>query len=125
MRYCITGGDNGYCARCGGLCDRYLLEIDDKKKTYRGIEGADICLGKWCWQTLCLGDWQLVRGENNYGDFYKMYGGKVYRLQRVGADGTILETRKVSVKNNKYGKDGEFGDRLDHYKFEGWGKVSL
>lgn len=26
----------------------------------------------------------------------------------------------VTVKGNKYGKDGEFGDRLDHYKFEGY-----
>lgn len=46
-RYVITGGDNGYCARCGGLGDRMLLRIDDKAKTYKAYYFAPSCLGKY------------------------------------------------------------------------------
>jgi hypothetical protein len=35
-------------------------------------------------------------------------------------DGEVIEECPVTVKGGKYGKDGEFGDRLDHYKYEGF-----
>ena len=29
IRYIITGGDNGYCGKCGGLGDRMLLKVKE------------------------------------------------------------------------------------------------
>ena len=119
-RYVITGGDNGYCCRCGGLCDRALLKINDEDKTYQAYYFFDGCLGKWCWLEQKFSDGMtLVRGKKWQGDFAKMWGGNIYKMWRI-ENGEVLEEYPVVVKNNKYGKDGEFGDRLDHYKFVGY-----
>ena len=120
MRYIITGGDNGYCGRCGGLGDRALLQVDDKKHTYKAYYFFEGCLGKWCWLEQKFDDGlTLVRGKKWQGDFTKMWGGNIYKMWRI-KDGQVVEEYPVVVKNNKYGKDGEFGDKLDHYKFEGY-----
>lgn len=120
MRYIITGGDNGYCGRCGGLCDRALLQVDDERQTYKAYYFFEGCLGKWCWLEQKFDDGlTLVRGKKWQGDFTKMWGGNIYKMWRI-KDGQVLEEYPVIVKNNKYGKDGEFGDKLDHYKFEGY-----
>lgn len=120
MRYIITGGDNGYCSRCGGLGDRALLQVDDEKQTYKAYYFFKGCLGKWCWLEQKFDDGlTLVRGKKWQGDFTKMWGGNIYKMWRI-EDGKVVEEYPVIVKNNKYGKDGEFGDKLDHYKFEGY-----
>lgn len=119
-RYIITGGDNGYCGKCGGLGDRILLRVDDTNKTYKAYYFAPSCLGKWCWLEQKLADGMtLVRGNKWQGEFTKMWGGNTYKMWRI-KDGQVVEEYPVIVKNNKYGKDGEFGDKLDHYKFEGY-----
>ena len=35
-------------------------------------------------------------------------------------NGEVIEEYNVVVKGNRYGKDGEFGDKLDSYKYEGF-----
>lgn len=119
-RFVITGGDNGYCVKCGGLCDRALLKIDDEAKTYKIYYFFNGCLGKWCWheQRFCDG-WMLVRGRKWQGEFTKMWTGNMFRMWRMDGD-NVVEEVPVTVKGNKYGKDGEFGDKLDHYKFDGY-----
>lgn len=119
-RFVITGGDNGYCAKCGGLADRALLRIDDEAKTYKIYYFFNGCLGKWCWheQRFCDG-WMLVRGRKWQGEFTKMWAGNMFRMWRMDGD-NVVEEVPVTVKGNKYGKDGEFGDKLDHYKFDGY-----
>lgn len=91
----IDGGDNGYCCRCGGLCDRCILEEDTDAKTLKYIDGKGICLGKHClrWH-ICEDGTELRRDWN----------GKV-RAYRNG------EELPCVVRNNKWGKDGEFGTR--------------
>lgn len=115
MRYILTGGDNGYCAKCGGLCDRALLEVNDQEKTYRYIDGYGVCLGKHCWhgffeQHYVYGNgYQLSRTINGQGTGYGNY--KV-----ILPDGT---EHPLTIKHNKYGKDGEFPDKLSTYKYIG------
>lgn len=139
-RYCLTGGDNCCCGRCGGLCDRSILEIDDDEKTIKGIDGWEICLGKWCWHSIPLGDgWFLKRyGKRKvYGglatDEVETYGGNKLYLVYIDEQGNETERRKVVVKGQKWGKDGEFKtwrngkivwDKIQSYKFIGWGKVA-
>ena len=119
-RFVITGGDNGYCVKCGGLCDRALLRVDDEAKTYKQYYFFHGCLGKWCWleQKFCDG-WMLVRGKNWQGEFTKMWAGNMFRMWHMDGN-NVVEEVPVTVKGNKYGKDGEFGDKLDHYKYEGF-----
>lgn len=135
MRYIITGGDNGYCCRCGGLCDRVILEIDDKKKTYKVLdEGNGVCLGKWCWHSLPIGNgWFLKRYEKCCGKEFETYGGKLYRLVYIDENGNETERRKVAIKNQKWGKDGEFSewkngkivwDKIQNYKYDGIGDIT-
>lgn len=135
MRYVITGGDNGYCARCGGLCDRVILEIDDDNKTIKGINNNDgLCLGKWCWRVMPIGDgWFLKRYEKTSSGEFESWGGNKYYLVYVDDQGNETEKRKVTVKNNKWGKDGEFKewrngkivwDKIQNYKFIGWGEIT-
>lgn len=122
-RYIYTGGDNGYCARCGGLGDRVLLRVDDKAKTYQAYYFAPSCLGKHCWRTQELyGGAVITRGvlvDNNkiVYNWLQPSKNKIYIVQTNGVE---LEYIKVQVKNNKYGKDGEFRDKLDSYKFMGY-----
>ena len=133
MRYVITGGDNGYCCKCGGLCDRALLEIDDEHKTYRGINGCDICLGKWCWRILPVGNgWFLKKYAKFKGEEVESWGGNIIKLVYIDDNGDELASEKVVVKNNKWGKDGEFKtwrngkivwDKIQQYKFLGWGEL--
>ena len=119
-RYVITGGDNGYCAKCGGLGDRSLLRIDDKNKTYKQYYFFEGCLGKWCWLEQKFSDGMtLVRGKKWQGEFTKMWAGNIYKMWRI-ENGKVVEEYSVAVKGNKYGKDGEFGDKLDTYKYEGF-----
>ena len=140
-RYYLTGGDNGYCCRCGGLADRSILEIDDDERTIRGIEEmSGICLGKYCWHSIPLGEgWFLKRYEKMkvYGglatDEIETYGGNRLYLVYIDEQGNETERRKVVVKGQKWGKDGEFKtwrngkivwDKIQNYKFVGWGKVA-
>lgn len=121
-RYVFTGGDNVYCGRCGGLGDRVLLRIDDENKTYKAYYNAPSCLGKYCWYRQDLyGGVTIVRGilidGELYRDVLKPRNNKIYILEDGGNKQTYT---KVTVKNNKYGKDGEFKDKLDTYKFEGF-----
>lgn len=132
-RYVLTGGDNGYCCQCGGLCDRCVLEIDDDKKTFRGVGTTDgVCLGKWCWRSIPFGGgWFLKRYEKMECGEFESYGGNRYYLVYIDEQGNEKERRKVVVKGQKWGKDGEFKtwrggkmvwDKIQNYKFEGWGK---
>lgn len=138
-RYVMTGGDNGYCCQCGGLCDRVILAIDDEKKTYSGIDGGNgFCLGKYCWRATPCGDFLLKRYKKVkvYGgvatDEIECYGGDRLYLVKLDADGNEIEKHKVVVKGQKWGKDGEYKtwrggkivwDKVQNYKFLGWGKV--
>lgn len=120
-RYIITGGDNGYCAKCGGLCDRALLRIDDDCKVYKQYYRAPSCLGKHCWKRQELyGGVVIARGVVENGkllyNLLQPEKNKIYIIENNG-DETVFV--KVTVKNNKYGKDGEFGDKLDTYTYEG------
>ena len=135
MRYIITGGDNGYCCRCGGLCDRVILEVDDDKKTYKVVdEGEGVCLGRWCWHARpCGGGWFLKRYSTFNGAEFECYGGQKYYLVHVDENGNETEKRKVIVKNQKWGKDGEFKlwrngkivwDKIQSYKYEGIGEIT-
>lgn len=120
IRYIITGGDNGYCGKCGGLGDRMLLKVNDTKKTYQAYYFFEGCLGGWCWVEQHFDDGMtLVRGKKWQGDFTKMWRGNIYKMWRI-ENGEVMEEYPVVVKGNKYGKDGEFGDRLDNYKFVGY-----
>jgi hypothetical protein len=122
-RYVITGGDNGYCAKCGGLCDRSLLRIDDKNKTYKQYYFFEGCLGKYCWrQQELYGGAMLVRGMliDGHKISWNMSNNSKNKVWLVQTNGTELEYIPVVVKGNKYGKDGEFGDKLDTYKYEGF-----
>lgn len=134
-RYYLTGGDNGYCCRCGGLCDRSILEIDDDERTIRGIEEmSGICLGKYCWHSIPLGEgWFLKRYEKMASGEFETYGGNKLYLVYIDEQGNETERRKVIVKGQKWGKDGEFKtwrngkivwDKIQNYKFVGWGKVA-
>ena len=88
-RYVITGGDNGYCAKCGGLGDRSLLRIDDEHKTYKQYYFFEGCLGKFCWLEQKFADGMtLVRGKKWQGDFAKMWGGNIYKM-------CVLRTAKL------------------------------
>lgn len=132
MRFVITGGDNCYCGRCGGACDRVLLEIDDEKKTYKGV--AELCLGKWCWRELPIGNgWVLKRFEKCGEGEFESWGGNLHRLVHIDKDGRETDRRKVVVKNNKWGKDCEFKtyrngkmvwDKIQNYKCLGCGEIS-
>lgn len=121
-RYVITGGDNGYCCRCGGLCDRALLRIDDEAKTYKQYYFFEGCLGKHCWRTqelyggAVLTRGVLVDGHKIVYNFLQPSKNKIYIVQ---TNGTELEYIPVVVKGNKYGKDGELDDKLDTYTYEG------
>lgn len=90
----ITGGDNCYCCECGGLCDRTVMEIDTERKTLKYIDGRGLCLGKHCWRHYTCEDGTELERE---------YTGKV-RAYRNGVEIPCV------VKNNKWGKDGEFGN---------------
>lgn len=125
MRYILTGGDNGYCARCGGLGDRALLVVDDKKREYRAFYRAPSCLGRHCWRERELYGGRVIargvlvndeRGERLVYNFLNPQKNKIYI---VSVDGERMCFDPVVVKHNKYGKDGEFGDKLDHYKYMG------
>lgn len=119
-RFVITGGDNGYCGSCGGLGDRMLLKVDDRKKEYKAYYFFRGCLGKWCWREQEFMDGlTLVRGKKWQGDFTKMWGGNIYKMWEI-KNGEVIKEYPVTVKGKKYGKDGEFGDRLDGYKFAGY-----
>jgi hypothetical protein len=61
----------------------------------------------------------LVRGKKWQGEFTKMWAGNIYKMWRI-ENGEVVEEYSVAVKGNKYGKDGEFGDKLDTYKYEGF-----
>jgi len=120
IRYIITGGDNGYCAKCGGLDDRMLLKVNDTKKTYQAYCFFEGCLGGWCWLEQHFYDGMtLVRGKKWQGEFTKMWCGNIYKMWRIENE-KVVEEYPVVVKGNKYGKDGEFGDKLDTYKFIGY-----
>ena len=43
-----------------------------------------------------------------------------YTTKYIKVKGEVVEEYSVAVKGNKYGKDGEFGDKLDTYKYEGF-----
>lgn len=95
----IDGGDNCYCCACGGLCDRCVLEEDTTAKTLKYIDGKGLCLGKYCfWVHICEDGTELRRDWN----------GKVHAYR----DGEELP---CVVRNNKWGKDGEFGTRGTSY----------
>lgn len=120
-RYCLTGGDNGYCCRCGGLCDRSILEIDDDERTIRGIEADGICLGKWCWHSIPVGEgWFLKRYEKCSAGEFETYGGNKLYLVYIDEQGNETERRKVVVKGQKWGKDDEV---MYSYNYQKRGKV--
>lgn len=98
----ITGGDNGYCCRCGGLCDRVVMEEDTDAKTLKYIDGRGLCLGCYCWRAYtCEDGTELVRELR-----YTRSGVRAkVRAYRNG------EELPCVVRNNKWGKDGEFGAR--------------
>lgn len=126
MRYILTGGDNGYCARCGGLGDRSLIVVDDARKAYRYFYRAPSCLGQHCWrkQELCGGRviarGVLVNDERGERLVYNFLEPKKNKIYIVSVDGERMHFEPVVVKHNKYGKDGEFGDKLDGYTCEGY-----
>lgn len=122
IRYIMTGGDNGYCAKCGGLGDRVLLRVDDEHKSYKMFYRAPSCLGKNCWREEELyGGRVIARGILKDGKLvYCWIEPQKNKIYIVQTNGTELEYIPVTVKNNKYGKDGEFGDKLDHYTYEGY-----
>lgn len=126
IRYIITGGDNGYCARCGGLGDRVLLRVDDEDRSYKMFYRAPSCLGKHCWREQELyGGRAIVRGKlvkDEQGEriVYQWLDPSKNKIYIVQTNGTELEYIPVVVKNNKYGKDGEFGDKLDAYTYKGY-----
>lgn len=98
----ITGGDNCYCGACGGVCDRLVMLVDKGTKTlrYLPIVGGETCLGKYCTHDIQLkdewSDWVITRVT--FG------GNKWQAINRVTGD--IIP---VVVKNQKWGKDGEYG----------------
>ena len=107
----ITGGDNGYCGRCGGLCDRLVMECDTDKKTLRYIDGAGLCLGKFCWhEHICSDGTKLVRD-----DVWRARGGVRVRV-RAYRDGVEIP---CVVKNRKWGKDGD-PDRKGKHRLYLW-----
>lgn len=131
-RYIMTGGDNGYCCECGGLCDRVILEVDDKAKAYKVLDcGEGFCLGKYCWIEKKLNNgMHIVHGyamENEKGKrFLPVLGRRGKRKSlRLMTEEEYMAWRedpadtgiKVTIKGNKYGKDGEFGDKLDTYVY--------
>lgn len=90
----ITGGDNGFCCRCGGLCDRAVMEADTEHRELKYIDTQGVCLGKYCWRRyMCEDGTELVRDWN----------GKIHAY-RNGVELPCV------VKHNKWGKDGEFGN---------------
>lgn len=91
----IDGGDNCYCCRCGGVADRSVLEEDTVAKTLRYIDGRGICLGKYCWHDYTCDDGTELK---------KLWTGR----PRAYRDGVELP---CVVRNNKWGKDGEYGTR--------------
>ena len=123
FRYVFTGGDNGFCARCGGYGDRALLVIDDENKTYRAFYRAPSCLGEHCWRKEELyGGRVIARGVLSADGnklTYDFLSPKKNKIYIVSVDGEKMHFDKVTVKHNKYGKDGEFGDKLDNYTYEG------
>lgn len=90
----ITGGDNCYCCDCGGRCDRLVMEEDSEKKTLKYIDYKELCLGRYCWCTHFCND----------GTYLKQWHGKVTAFRED-------EELPCVVRNNKWGKDGEFGTR--------------
>lgn len=97
----ITGGDNGYCCACGGLCDRVVMEEDTKAKTLKYIDGHGLCLGRYCWGAYRCDD----------GTELTKWRAKV-RAWR-GDGGANIEGNEIEcvVRGNKWGKDGEYGTR--------------
>lgn len=116
IRYVLSGGDNSQCLTCGGIGDRFLLRVDDNNKTYK-VVAWDLCIGKYCWRRIELdGGGVLARGELVDGKLLE-YKSK-HKLWVIQTNGDELEYYRVTIKNNKYGKDGEFRDKLDTYKWE-------
>ncbi len=106
LKFYITGGDNCYCPRCGGLCDRYVLCVDTEAKTLECVSNG-FCLGKRC------GDWHCLTGSLEGWSLHREFavskaGHSVERWMVVDKDGQ--EVAKAVVKGNKWGKDGEFGE---------------
>lgn len=95
--------------------------MNDEAKTYKVFYRAPSCLGKYCWRQedlyggRVIARGMLVNGKLSY-NLSKPSKNKIYIVETNGEE---LVFTKVIVKNNKYGKDGEFGDKLDNYKFLG------
>lgn len=99
IKIVITGGDNCYCCECGGVCDRLIMEEDTTAKTLRYIDGKGVCLGKYCWcGHECDDGTELTKWRDGV------------RAWRGGANIAGNEVKCV-VRNNKWGKDGEYGTR--------------
>ena len=92
----ITGGDNSYCCYCGGVGDRAVMEEDTDAKTLKYIHGGELCLGKYCWREMTLEDGTELRRD---------WGTGKVRAYRNGVELPCV------VRNQKWGKDGEFGKR--------------
>lgn len=90
----ITGGDNGYCCYCGGVCDRVVMEEDTDAKTLKYIDTEGLCLGKFCWHETTLKDGTELRRD---------WGTGKVRAYRNGVEIPCV------VRNQKWGKDGEYG----------------
>lgn len=102
----IDGGDNGYCCACGGLGDRCILEEDTSAKTLKYIDGRGVCLGARCWHDIECADGTRIVGERSY----TRHG---LRLKlHAERNGEVLP---CAVRNNKWGKDGEYGTRGTSY----------
>ena len=101
----IAGGDNCCCAICGGLCDRFVVAVDTTKKTLSLACEHEFCLGGTCWmdRSMCgeYEGWTLKR-ESNFGKagwWYKYYAENEETGEKI----------PVTVKDKKWGKDGEYG----------------
>lgn len=90
----ITGGDNCYCCRCGGVADRCVMEEDIVAKTLRYIDGHGLCLGKYCWHSYTCDDGTELK---------KLWSARPSAYRDVELP--------CAVRNNKWGKDGEYGTR--------------
>ena len=117
IKIIITGGDNCYCCRCGGICDRAVMEIDTEKKTLRYIDGHGLCLGKYCWSKYVCDDGTILERH----DVWSRHGVRV--RVRAYRDGVELP---CVVKHSKWGKDGEYGSYGSSFwskyneKINGW-----
>lgn len=95
IKIVITGGDNCYCCECGGICDRLVMEEDTTAKTLRYIDGKGVCMGKYCWCAHECDDGTELRRDWN---------GKTHAYRNG-------EELPCVVRNNKWGKDGDYRTR--------------